>query len=117
MKNKFCFDVGINIEGCGIAEKKNSQENKNDLSSTESVKYKRKHIVKYQFKPVGKFSLTKENRKLKENVRKELKELASLEDARSFLDKYGLHYPAPDSMFHYGGVEITFYCIDLLFPG
>ena len=22
MKNKFCFDVGINIEGCGIAEKK-----------------------------------------------------------------------------------------------
>ncbi|KAK2701528.1 hypothetical protein QYM36_019826 [Artemia franciscana] len=102
MRSKYGFDVGIEIEGCGI-ESDNSGE-----SSSKSVKYSRKDFFQYKFRPVGCFTIDTTIRRLTKNAVMDLERLKTKEDALKFLHKFGSHYPAPGNSFHYGGVEITY---------
>ncbi|KAK2726401.1 hypothetical protein QYM36_000739 [Artemia franciscana] len=106
MRSKYGFDVGIDIEGCGI-ESKITIKNKSGESSSKSVKYSRKDFCCYKFRPVGCFTIDTKIRRLTESAVMDLECLKTKEDALKFLHKFGSHYPAPTNSFHYGGVEIS----------
>ncbi|KAK2725691.1 uncharacterized protein LOC136032291 [Artemia franciscana] len=106
VRSKYGFDVGIDIEGCGI-ESKIASKNNSGESSSKSVKYSRKDFFCYKFRPVGCFTIDTEIRRLTKSAVMDLECLKMKEDALKSLHKFGSHYPAPTNSFHYGGVEIS----------
>ena len=106
LESKYGFDAVIDIEGCDIASEI-SREMKNDRASLKIQEYKKTWSIEYEFCPVGMFYLPREMRKIKESVKEELQKLESIEDAWAFLEKYGSHFPAPENMYHYGGVKLN----------
>jgi len=80
VRSKYGFDVGIDIEGCGI-ESKIASKNNSGESSSKSVKYSRKDFCCYKFRPVGCFTIDTEIRRLTKSAVMDLECLKMKEDA------------------------------------
>ena len=74
LSKRYGFDTEIDIKTCDFERNFNCQTNSQE-SSSENIKYKKKHYIRYTILPIGSFVIDSEIRKLSSEAEKELKHL------------------------------------------
>ncbi|KAK2707407.1 hypothetical protein QYM36_015190 [Artemia franciscana] len=97
IEKKYGFDAAIGFDYC---------ESSLIREFTESQK---KNILHYEYHPLGSFKIPEKIRKLTTEACTALRSLETEEHALKFLKDFGSHYPDPENVFHYGGVEMSYH--------
>ena len=106
VEKKFGFDACIGIDHCESSVK---QEFHRVETQNEDIKIKKIIIVSFTYLPIGSFKIPNKIRILTTEAFTALQNIETEEHALDFLKDFGSHYPDPENVFHYGGVEMSYH--------